>query len=211
MPAGKYVAPGLNERAFHCPLCGVFANQTWEDLQWLRGQGVRLVPGWRTAFCAHCSQVSFWRNGTMLYPSAGTAPLPSPDLPADIKKDYEEARSIVGRSPRGAAALLRLSIQKLCVHLGGKGKNIDQDIAGLVEKGLPARVQKALDTVRVTGNEAVHPGTLDLRDNPEMAASLFGLVNFIVEKMITEPNEIDGLYALLPTDKLEAIEKRDKK
>jgi hypothetical protein len=49
----------------------------------------------------------------MIYPSGGPAPLPHPDLPDDIKEDYEKARSIVSRSPRSVAALLRLAVDKL--------------------------------------------------------------------------------------------------
>src|SRR5262249_11163434 len=135
---------------------------------------------------------------TMIHPVATTAPLPNADMPDEVKADYAEASEIVGRSPRGAAALLRLAIQKLLRHLGEKGKNIDDDIAALVTKGLPATIQKALDTVRVIGNESVHPGTIDLRDEPETAAALFGLVNLIVQDRITQPKEIDTLYGKLP-------------
>jgi hypothetical protein len=130
-------------------------------------------------------------------------------LSADIRTDYEEARSILARSPRGAAALLRLAIQKLCKELGKSGKDLNQDIAALVRVGLPVEVQRALDAVRVIGNEAVHPGQMDVSDNPKIAAALFGLVNFIVEKMISEPKAIDQIYELLPPDKLAQIQKRD--
>lgn len=47
-------------------------------------------------------------------------------------------------------------------------------------------LQQALDSVRVIGNEAVHPGTMDLRDDVFTVLSLFGLVNFIVQKAITD-------------------------
>jgi hypothetical protein len=208
--AEKYVAPALNEKAFHCALCGVYSNQIWQDMAFVV-QGWPRVEHWRSSYCSHCHERAFWRGAAMIFPTGGTAPLPSADLPPGIKADYEEARSIVSRSPRGAAALLRLCIQKLCKHLGEAGKKIDDDIASLVKKGLPVAVQQALDTVRVTGNEAVHPGTIDLRDNQKLAAALFGLVNFIVEKMISEPKQIEELYNSLPKEKLEGIQARDKK
>lgn len=145
-----------------------------------------------------------------LYPAISLAPMPSPDLPENCRDDYMEARDIFTRSPRAAAALLRLVVQKLCKHFGEPGRDINQDIGRLVDKGLPRPLQQALDTVRVIGNEAVHPGELDLNDSPEVVAALFKLVNLIVEKMITEPKQIAELYQTLPEKKLQGIEQRDK-
>jgi len=138
-----------------------------------------------------------------------TAPMPNADLPDDIKTDFEEARQISNQSPKGAAALLRLVIQKLCIHLGEPGKDLNKDIGSLVKNGLSAKIQKALDIVRVIGNESVHPGQIDLNDTPDTTARLFELVNFIADKMITEPQKIDGLYDGLPDSKKDAIQKRD--
>jgi hypothetical protein len=157
----------------------------------------------------HCSDMTVWRSSTMVYPDSSLAPLPNPDLPADIIADFEEARSIVQRSPRGAAALFRLCIQKLCVHLGEPGKNINADIASLVKKGLNPKVQKSLDIVRVIGNESVHPGTIDLRDQPQTAVQLATLINMIADAMITQPKLVDELYNGLPEAKKEEIKKRD--
>src|SRR4030095_1883409 len=123
--------------------------------------------------------------------------------------DYFEASSISTKSPRGAAALLRLAIQKLCIHLGQTGKNINDDIANLVKAGLPAQIQKALDIVRVIGNNAVHPGVIDLNDKPDTVHTLFTLINQIVQDRITQPKEIDSLYNTLPEEARKAIEKRD--
>lgn len=125
-------------------------------------------------------------------------------------QDYLEARAIEAQSPRAAAALLRLIIQKLCKHFGEPGKDINADIGRLVQKGLPKQLQEALDVVRVVGNEAVHPGEVDLEDNPEIVYTLFRLVNLIVEKMITEPKQYSDLYQSLPTKKLDGIAQRDK-
>ncbi len=81
----------------------------------------------------------------------------------------------------------------------------------MVRKGLAPTVQKALDVVRVVGNDAVHPGQINLNDTPEIAGSLFKLLNYIVEDRITRPKEIDELYSSLPEDKRRWIEDRDGK
>lgn len=78
-----------------------------------------------------------------------------------------------------------------------------------MKAGLPPAVQQALDIVRVVGNESVHPGTIDVRDNTETVSRLFGLVNFIAKKTISEPKEIESMFAGLPSEKLAAIRTRD--
>ena len=160
--------------------------------------------------CFTCGDIAVWVYNKLVHPPVRTGPQPNEDLPDDIKKDFEEARSILSLSPRGAAALLRLCIQKLCVVLGGSGKNIDEDVGALVKKGMDRRVQKSLDAGRVIGNESVHPGQIDLRDDPDTAAMLFKLVNLIAERMISEPKHIEAVYDLLPESKKQAIERRDK-
>ena len=79
----------------------------------------------------------------MVYPAKSTAPLANPDMPEEIKADYNEARDILQRSPRGAAALLRLAIQKLCIHVGESGKNPNDDIASLVKRSATAGAKGA--------------------------------------------------------------------
>lgn len=147
----------------------------------------------------------------MLYPSPSLQVECNSDMPEEIRTDFNEACEIFFLSPRGAAALLRLAVQKLCTVLGESGKNIDEDIARLVKKGLPDRVQQALDIVRVIGNEAVHPGQIDLNDDPATAESLFDLLNLIIDEMISEPKRLKEMYAKLPTSKRAAIAKRDGK
>jgi len=159
--------------------------------------------------CYSCEKISIWRYDAILCPEERYSVEPNGDLP-EIKVDFEEARAILNRSPRGAAALLRLCIQKLCKHLGKPGKNINDDIASLVQDGLEPLIQKSLDIVRITGNSAVHPAELDLRDNRETAAKLFDLVNLIAHDRLTRPKEIDALFSSLPSDKIAAIEKRDR-
>jgi hypothetical protein len=163
----------------------------------------------RVGQCDHCSKKTLWLNEAMLYPDTGKAPQPNPDLPDPVKAVYLEAASISTKSPRGAAALLRLAIQILCRELGENGDNINRDIGDLVRKGLPERVQQSLDIVRVTGNNAVHPGQIDV-DDPAVVQNLFTLINVIAEYCITMPNRISGIYASLPQPALNQIKERDK-
>lgn len=159
--------------------------------------------------CYSCGDFAVWLHDKLLHPPTQYEIEANEDLPEEIKADFNEARTILNLSPRGAAALLRLCIQRLCKHLGKSGKDINEDIANLVADGLDLRVQKALDIVRVIGNEAVHPGAIDLRDDRETAAKLFELVNRIAYDTITHPKELAALYGTLPSTKLAAIEARD--
>ena len=156
-----------------------------------------------TVGTTHCGISKRW-----VYPDRGNAPPPNPDMPASVTKYYEEAASIAAKSPRAAAGLLRLAVQLLCKELGESGENVNDDIGGLVQKGLPTTVQKSLDTVRVTGNNAVHPGQIDT-DDKQVVASRFSLLNVIVEYMLSLPNRVGTLYDTLPAGALDQIKKRD--
>jgi hypothetical protein len=162
------------------------------------------------SMCYSCDAFAVWVQDKIVYPVSQSVVEPHEMMPANIKADFTEAGSIVNISPRGAAALARLCIQKLMIELGEKGKNINDDIAALVKKGLEAEVQKALDVVRVIGNDAVHPGTIDLKDDKATAMTLLGLVNMIVERRIAGPKKLEAIFAGLPPEKLKQIEQRDK-
>lgn len=159
--------------------------------------------------CYNCRKWAIWVNEDLIYPPKKFGSLPNQDLPPDVLAVVDEARSIIDTSARGSAALLRLSIQMLCKHLGEAGENLNDDIANLVKKGLNPIVQKSLDVVRVIGNESVHPGVIDLNDDKDTAIRLFDLINIIAEQMITQPKHVSELYEKLPESKRAAIEKRD--
>ena len=158
--------------------------------------------------CYACEDIAVWIHERLVFPLKRTGPQPNPDLPGDIKADYEEARSILDLSPRGAAAFLRLCIEKLCTHLGASGETLAAKIDDFANKSLIGeQVREALHAVRVIGNEAVHPGSMDLKDDRDTAESLFKIVNVIAEKTISEPKHVDETLQSLPKSKREAIAK----
>jgi len=234
----NYTAPEFRKSAFNCPYCGAYAKQKWSQLYYdfftdyddfemrdaykeLRAKGAsdteilfsrfQCIAGMFLSLCSCCNKPSLWQREKLIYPLVCTAPLPNSDMPDDCKKRYLEARDIADKSPCAAAALLRLCLQMLMPHLGEKGKNINEDIASLVKQHkIPQEIQQALDICRVVGNNAVHPGKIAIDDNPQIVSSLFKLLNIIVEKTISQPKEINALYAELPQDAQAAIARRDK-
>lgn len=216
----KHEVPEVNKTAFNCPHCGAYAKMDWTRLIYFMSNRHLDSSMW-VSKCAHCQQLAYWLGqpkpsekdiilkGQMVVPSTTQAPLPHFDMPASVKTVYEEAREVASASPRAAAALLRLAVQQLCIELGEKGNNINDDIANLVKNGLPSQIQKALDILRVVGNNAVHPRELQPDDIMEIAVSLFELVNQIVEETITKPKKMEEIFDRLPKGARDAIEQRD--
>ncbi|MDT8979994.1 DUF4145 domain-containing protein [Paenibacillus sp. chi10] len=205
----EYFPPFHRAKSFHCPYCNVKTSQDWYSAM-IYISDISFDSGIDVCICDHCSNRSFWYGDKMIIPLATNAPMPHSDMPESLIDDFNEARNIVNQSPRGAAALLRLCLQKLMVELGESGKDINKDIGSLVSKGLPDEIQQALDIVRVIGNESVHPGELDLRDDQETALQLFELINFIIEERISRKKRINVLFQKLPEGKRQGIEARDK-
>jgi Domain of unknown function (DUF4145) len=205
-----YFPPTFRSGQFTCPHCTVLATQTWVDI--VTSSSTREFDRIWISRCGNsrCYRECLWIGEVMVDPDMEGIAYPNDDLTEEIIYDYMEARSIASRSPRGAAALLRLALQKLCKQLGESGKDINTDIANLVKKGLRPSIQKALDIVRVTGNESVHPGVLDMKDNKDVALKLFELINLIAEVIISEPKRVEELYgSIVPEEKKKAIEVRD--
>lgn len=138
-----YLTPKYEEPKFTCPHCGALAGMKWEELFSPKCESVLL----ERAICDACSDFSIWNietdeyglepSGRLIYPEKQTAPLPNSDLSDDCKKDYMEAREIQFKSPRGAAALLRLCIEKICIEKGAKEDKLFDKIGGLINKGIP--------------------------------------------------------------------------
>lgn len=217
----KYIAPKFYSKSFTCPHCNVLSHMKWESTNYKAHSLENKEQFIYSAYCSHCSNASIWIaeyygkrdindiDNKMIFPDTTNIPPPSEDMPEDVKKDYLEAACIYQKSPRGAAALLRLGLQKLCKHLGAEGKNINTDINTLAQDDKISKpLIKAADIVRITGNNAVHPGTINDEDFDNIAIKLFDLLNIIVRQGITEPKEVDELFNKMPDGPRQAAENR---
>lgn len=219
-----------NSKAFQCPVCSGFSSHLWnyEPININRdyNESIKFII---IAQCQACNQFSIWITNeipitysptltlnksdtslTLIFPNVTEGiPKPNNDMPDDVKEIYIEAGEVLNISPRASAALSRLAIEKLVDHLNAQGKDLNTQIGNLVSKGMPIEIQQMLDSVRVIGNNAVHPGQIDIKDNKELALSLLNFINLIVDNRITQPKKILDIYNLLPESYRNSIERRD--
>jgi hypothetical protein len=156
------------------------------------------------SYCCNCNEMCLWVCDQL---GAG-GPEPKLDAPPNVQREYEEASQTLEASPRGAAALLRLAIEKLCKELEVSEESLKDDIAFFVREDVDARVQKVLDAARIIESNAVRPGQIGLGDDPATAETLSGLVNLICEKMIMEPRHLQVVYTKLREGARTAMEQR---
>lgn len=206
----QIIVPSYLSKSFNCPHCKAYSAMKWDNQYYSANY---FLKDCSLSTCQLCDKYSVWVGEEMIYPKKILVDDPNYDLPDDIKKDYLEAAKIISDSPRGAAALLRLATEKLIDHIKPGGESLFIKIGKLVkEEGLNEKLQKSLDVVRVVGNNAVHPGQINSKDNAEVVLKLFKIINFIADKMITEPKEIDCLFNENTSEnEKESIVKRDLK
>lgn len=211
-----YIQPEKNLKKYTCPHCNTLSQMQYgihhfDSDQYRTSRNEICYNNELTIHRCHCcGKKILWIDDTYIYPDIVPEEA-NPDMPESVKQLYNEAALISNKSPRAACALLRLAVDTLCHELGETDRDINKNIGALVKRGLPPTVQQALDVVRVVGNKAVHPGQIafDVDDNAT-ATMLMHLLNMIVTRMLSEPNEINLLYQSLPESTKKSIEDRDK-
>ena len=204
-----YTVPEFGLESFNCPHCNAFAEQYWYKLHGFNGTSNVVDTYFQASQCHHCRKFIFWQDNKIVYPTSGIAQLPNPDMPEVIQKDYLEARDIVFKSPRSACMLLRLCVEKICNDKSAKGKSLNDKIGDLVNKGLDSKTIEEFDVIRIIGGQAVHPLTIKLDDDVDLAKALFNIINHIVQKLYTDEKEFKRIKKLIPKSKKTAIKKRD--
>lgn len=160
--------------------------------------------------CFSCKRIAVWEDKTLIHPQASSAQPPHEDMPDEVKKIYNEAAAISQRSPRAAGALLRLALEKLAIHSGAKPAKLYKMIGELTKGNLDKSLQKAMDILRHYGNDAVHaPAEIVENEVSGEDRVYFWLLNYLARSLISEPNEIDGIFDDLPESVKAGVRKRD--
>ena len=56
---------------------------------------------------------------------------------------------------------------------------------------------------------SVHPGQIDITDDPDTAARLFELVNIVCDYLVTQPKRVEEIYGKIPPVLKDAVKDRD--
>lgn len=166
-----------------CPHCNVYYHQKITRLgicndssyKWVIGYEV--CPSCSTAIIAIEGYPSFERHiiegefveqlesnaritvlANPKFPIRTTLP---PEVPGDVKSDYEEASSVLTISPKASAALSRRCLQHILrdyANVSGSGGSLVNEINKAKDPAiLPPRIYQKLDNIRNIGNFAAHP------------------------------------------------------
>src|SRR5436190_5920324 len=90
------------------------------------------------SYCFHCNEMCLWVYDQLVWPRRAGDPEPKLHAPPNVRRECEKATQTLEASPRGAAALLRLTIEKLCKELGVSGESVKDDIAFFVREDVDA-------------------------------------------------------------------------
>jgi hypothetical protein len=168
--------------------------------------------------CYNCKGFTVWVRDRLVFPIKGNEPLdiieadfrqveedvqelednvPESDehVEASVEEveeaseDFEEAAAILNKSPRGAAALIRICIQNMMPLMKETGKNLDENISSLVRKGLEVEIQQAMDVLQVIRRNPGQESDVDLRDETAIATRMLESLKEILERRMLKNRE----------------------
>ena len=148
------------------------------------GAGIQIHEEPRTFTTSKEAMDDAFRVGCNLWDVSGMLPTPAKDVlsmshkfPSGIRPLYEDAHRV--SDPRSACLLLRAVCEDLCREKGVPGNGLHEMIGNLESAGASPRLVKALDAIRVIGNNAAHGGKRNYNLEKEQ---LLEVVHIIVEE-----------------------------
>lgn len=194
-----------------CPHCGNvvphYLKQTDPNATGESSDGDFYVDkGWYAVLmCTRCSKpsvfVDFWDEPSkkwvpqLVYP----IPLGAPEeVPKEIGKVFNEAVSVLHRSPNLCAIGIRRSLEGICDDQKAAGRTLSDKIKFLSSKGIvPKTLSDMMETSRLFENIGEHFGELDISLNE--ATSLVHFVMAIFECVYVAPAKINAAIKSLQT------------
>ena len=155
--------------------------------------------------CPTCKKISYTAVGTgsqtigktvMIFPESSATQFPE-YVPEAIRNDYEEACSILYKSPKAAATLARRCLQGMIHDFWGiHEKNLNAEITAL--KGHIQGAQwRAIDAIRSVGNIGAHMEhdvNLIIDVSSAEAEKLIKLIEHLIDKWYIDRHEAELLY-----------------
>lgn len=196
-----------------CPFCGAVVPIIHDTHQTNRIQFIQsnrsydLEWNWQLEMlrCPECEKVSTIAVGVgkqvkgkhvMIFPESSAIQFPE-YVPEAIRTDYEEACSILCKSPKAAATLARRCLQGMIHDFWSiHGKNLNAEITQLKDH-VPAAQWTAIDAVRSVGNIGAHMEqdvNLIIDISVEEAAKLLKLIEHLISKWYVDRHESEELY-----------------
>lgn len=211
--------------SFHCPFCNVDIPITSDThiirhpaFEYSDGEHARIVvgdiPSSTIAIefyrCPKCNKYSIFAKEYGSYTKGLNIPLiPNshakqfPEyIPEAIRKDYEEAYSIVNLSPKASATLSRRCLQGMIRDFYGITKSRLIDEINALQTIIPATQWKAIDALRSIGNIGAHmekdiDTIIDV--DPDEAEKLLLLIELLIDKWYVARHEEEELLKSITT------------
>lgn len=206
----------FNNETYVCPYCGHAQayntkSHDWTNAGFITHYSSRISKYESCSYKVHSFECSNKQCGkicvttTNLSNNAQHDLLPDftcihfPDyIPQQIRDDYEEAVSIIDKSPKASATLFRRCLQGMIHDFWGiHEKNLNAEITKLKDEVTPSQ-WNAIDGLRRIGNIGAHMEAdvntiIDIE--PNEAKSLQKLIELLLEKWYINRYEEEQLYA----------------
>lgn len=124
-----------------------------------------------------------------------------PHVPTEIKNAFEAALKVKAIQPELCMVSLRMTLEAICNDREAKGKDLEQKIADLVQKGvLPPIYNDACWIIRKLGNKAVHIDSTSKQYKKEVV-KVIDFMQTIINYLYVFPKDVTNLKTKIESEK----------